>query len=135
MFNTKIKYLREPKFNHTGFLPNDSIIRIKQGLSPQEISNNCQYLEPDSIDKDVLIRAGGVCNQKFLYPFPATPLIYDQDPRFQKYPVKEESMTFPSLNEKKEPLASVYNRSRNRSLGKSGEIPNSCSCAQWVMPI
>ena len=132
MFNRK--YLREPRLNHTGFLANDSVIRMKQNLSPQELSNNCQFLEPDSINKGLVERSGGYCNQKLLYPFPAVPIIYDQGIEFQKYPVKPETNYLPSLSQRKEiPMNFVKLNSRNQFV--SGEIPDCCNCAQWVMPI
>jgi hypothetical protein len=60
-----ITYLKKPSLFKTGFLPNDSDIRLKQGLIPQNNSNLC-YCN------------NSVCNNKVLYPFPATQWYYDK---------------------------------------------------------
>lgn len=39
-------YLLIAKQYNTGFLPDDSNLRIKQGLDPQQIANACAYLPP-----------------------------------------------------------------------------------------
>ena len=132
MFNRK--YIREPRLFHTGFIANDSLIRIKQDLPPQELGNQCQYLEPKSIDKGYLERSGSICNNTLLYPFPAVPIIYDQNIRKQKYPVKPETNLIDSINQRK---AIPYHHLKLKLNDElvSGEIPNSCDCATYVMPI
>ena len=132
MFNRK--YINEPRLFHTGFLANDSLIRIKQDLPLQELSNTCQYLEPNSIDNGYLERNGAFCNNKLLYPFPAVPLIYDQNINKQKYPVKPETNMINSINQDKAIPQQFVKFKLNNEL-MSGEIPNCCNCATYVMPI
>ena len=40
-------YLVKPKLYNTGFIPpSAALLRIKQGLTPQDISNACAYTPP-----------------------------------------------------------------------------------------
>lgn len=36
-----MSYFNKPKLYNTGFLLNDKVSRFKQGLMPQDLSNNC----------------------------------------------------------------------------------------------
>ena len=63
------KYIPNPKLFNTGFLPNTSESRLKQGLLPQQISNDCQFTEPGANLMSDMARVGGVCNNCYLYPF------------------------------------------------------------------
>lgn len=69
-------YLKNSSLFATGFLSNTAKLRIKQGLAPQELSNQCQFVEPGSKKMSDMERAGGVCNNKFLYPFYAPQVNY-----------------------------------------------------------
>ena len=51
-------YLIPPRFYNTGFIPRTARdLRIKQGLSPQDVSNDC-----------LVIKNKSVCNNDLLYP-------------------------------------------------------------------
>jgi hypothetical protein len=67
----------QTKYFNTGFLDNTSEERILQGLQPQEISNNCQYLLPGMKNENELVRDGGVYKSSLLYNFPVTQLKYN----------------------------------------------------------
>ena len=70
--------IKENLLFNTGFLKNSAESRIKQGLLPQELSNQCEYVtNPTST---LLQRSGGVCNNKLLYPFYAVPITYNLKP-------------------------------------------------------
>ena len=72
------EYLRVSQRYTTGFLPNDSIARIKQGLAPQNIANACAYVEPTIMVQAAMsgIPAGSLCNEQALLPFPSVQMSY-----------------------------------------------------------
>jgi hypothetical protein len=58
--------LKAPTLFSTGFLPDTSKMRIKQGLLPQQISNQC-------FDSN---NSNETCDDKNIYPFPSSQLSY-----------------------------------------------------------
>ena len=71
-------YITSSTLFNTGFLPDTSVSRIKQGLLPQNVANLCQPMEPSSQLKNssFMTKMGGDCNNNNLYPFPATQYSY-----------------------------------------------------------
>lgn len=57
--------IKESQLFNTGFLSNTTLSRQKQGLYSQEIANQCK---PEEL----------YCNNKVMYPFPATQMVYDK---------------------------------------------------------
>lgn len=57
-------YLTKPKLYNTGFLLNDKISRIKQGLLPQTMSNNC-YVTSTGIINDTNLLKNPYYNNQF----------------------------------------------------------------------
>lgn len=63
------------QFN-TGFLPNFAEQRLKQGLLPQQLSNDCQQFSPGMANAPDTARVGGVCNSTLMYNFPVARWTY-----------------------------------------------------------
>jgi hypothetical protein len=156
MFNLKI--LREPKLHNLGMLGNDSKVRMKQGLCPQKISNDCICKDFDQSKEPYL--CGTCCCRELLYPFPEVKLVYDQNFYKQKYPVRSESNVIPSLAERKEYALRLNQKAGNvfrqsgeccycnvylkptfgqiramQNTEKGGEMDKCCRCARYVRPI
>ena len=64
-------YLKAPSLFQTGFLPNRAESRIRQGLMPQGIANNCQDVSIGSAYMSPMEKDGAVCTNKYLYSSPA----------------------------------------------------------------
>ena len=60
----EFNYLNRPKLYDTGFLLNDRISRIKQGLLPQTMSNNC-YVTPTGIINETNLLKNPYYNNPF----------------------------------------------------------------------
>ena len=60
---------------NTGLIVNDDILRMKQGLIPQNLASVCEAPAYSSLYK---IPAYGTCNNTNLYPFPAVQFNYGQ---------------------------------------------------------
>ena len=50
-----MNYLTKPRLYDTGFLKNDKVSRIKQGLLPQTLSNNCYVTKTGFINDTKLV--------------------------------------------------------------------------------
>lgn len=67
-------YLTPQKMFNVGFLPADSgNVRIKQGLMPQEISNDCVY----TVEQYGYGNLPKECNNKNMYPAKQAQMSYD----------------------------------------------------------
>ena len=62
-------------FYKTGFLLNDDLVRRKQSLAPQQLSNDCKQPYNDN-DYSLPLNANEVCNQTNLYPLKLAQLDY-----------------------------------------------------------
>jgi hypothetical protein len=60
---------------NTGLIINDNVLRMKQGLLPQNLASICESPPYGSLYK---IPPIGTCNNTNLYPFPATQYNYGQ---------------------------------------------------------
>lgn len=149
-----MSYIKIPKLFNTGYLPYGSVTRMKQNLSPQELSNNCQYMEQSCFTNNSDVNcAGGVCTNETLYPFYSVPLIYDQnepgyDPRYLREPfccsTSNENkipplttgsnvypVNTPDMSNNPEYLAKKKFIEKNLS---SGPVPESCNCSMYTEP-
>lgn len=62
-------YIKNPNLFNTGFLPDNTRLRIKQGLSPQTLSNSCAYAPPSITAYPAHnMPKGAKCNQAALKP-------------------------------------------------------------------
>lgn len=62
-------YIKNPNLFNTGFLPDTTQLRVKQGLSPQTVSNSCFYAHPTlTSHPEHNMPKSSTCNQKSLKP-------------------------------------------------------------------
>lgn len=144
-------YLKKPTLFNTGYLPYNAIQRMKQDLSPQELSNDCQYME--NTCKTNVCSAGGTCSNFTMYPFYAVPLIYDQDIPIYNPKYSRESCCSTNVDIVKTPPlttgSNVYpvnvpsfdtnpvHLERTKYMKKNlstGAVPTNCNCAKYVLP-